>query len=445
MKRLIYIILAISTVFAACDDDESYEYGSYEYSPIKSVSCYPIFWPLPVSDGTVVSVAPINNVYNFLKIMPDGTTKSTPLTFTWSSSNNSIPTPTPGGNFPEGVDAGESNNTATPANPVQNFNVDITSGSKLTKNSNDEYYFDYYSDDDFGRRFFAVVKFDKDCNILFQIDSTVNTMGGGRMGGDAATVTKLPKVGTPLNNGGYAMILQAPSMGMFQSTDYSLTLRIITDEGKYAEEYTLDFSEAIKIVDITSVNNNIAIYYALSDDSYYYNVYTMDGQLIGTFPINSDCVIYNYLTYGNNVFLSGYNYTTQKFYVEQVDENGQSENVKEFDASAILTSITEFDGYRCFSGFFYPETDQSNIDPGHILDLIDSYDGIIMLAKDGTFEEPIIADYNNGVIIWATFKNTDGTYTVFLSQITPLSTLASQLGDKIYIYRTNDLKKLEVN
>ena len=131
--------------------------------------------------------------------------------------------------------------------------------------------------------------------------------------------------------------------------------------------------------------------------------------------------------------------------MQQVDENGKTEYEKEFDASAILTSITEFDGYRCFSGFYYPEADQSNLNPDNVLDLMESYDGIIMLAKDNVFEEPITADYNNGVIIWATFKNTDGTYTVFLSQITPLSTLASQVGDKIYIYRTDDLKKLEVN
>ena len=445
MKRLIYIILAISTMLVACDDDDSYEYGSYEYSPIKSVTCYPIFWPLPVTEGAIVTVAPINNVYNFIKVMPDGTTKSTPLSFTWSSSGNSEPMPNPGGNVPEGMDASGSSTSTTSANPTQNFNVDITSGSNFFKNSNDEFYFDYYSDDDFGRIFFAVVKFDKDCNILFQIDSTVNTMGRGGMGGGAATVTKLPQAGTPLNNGGYAMILQAPSMGMFQSTDYSLTLRIINSEGKYAEEYTLDFSEAIKIEAVTNVNNNIAIYYALSDGTYYYNVYTMDGNLIGTFPIDTNCTIYNYLSYGKNVFLSGFNAKTQKYYVQQVDENGKTEYEKEFDASAILTSITEFDGYRCFSGFYYPEADQSNLNPDNVLDLMESYDGIIMLAKDNVFEEPITADYNNGVIIWATFKNTDGTYTVFLSQITPLSTLASQVGDKIYIYRTDDLKKLEVN
>lgn len=440
MKRLLYILLLSTVVFAACDDEDNYEWGSYQNSPIKSVACTPMFMPLAVSDGTVMAVSENDSLYSINKVFSDGSIKSVSLNFTWSENRSFNPEQ----NHNNDQDANHSpeGNPSPIQDRIQNIYVDLSNGM-FRKNSNDEYYFDYYSANNFGRQYYAVVKFDKDCNILFQIDSTVNAMGGG-MGGNTSTVTKLPVAGTPLNNGGYAMILQAPAMGMMQTTDYNLILRMIDSNGKYGSEYTLDFSETVNIEVVTNVNNNIAIYYELSDGSYYYNVYSPIGELIGKYQIATNNNLFNSLTYNDNVFLSGVDLSTGQYFIQQLDQDGNITTEIPLKVAAVLTNITEFDGYRCFSGF--TQTDMSGkVSSDSYTNYISNYNGVIILAKDGVMQDPIIADYNNGVIIYATFKNSDGTYTIYLSQVTPITAAVTEYGDKIYIYHTNDLKKLEVN
>ena len=465
MKKLKYILLIFTVVsLSACffvddeydDDVSNYKYGNYNNSPVKSVACKPQFAPQTVSDGSIVTITYTDKNYNFVKIFPDGTTKTTPLNFTWSESN-SFSQMQPSGDVPSG-DVPSGGFQQPTNNSTYEMDADIST-TMFLKNCNDEYYFAHYNSNDFGRYYYAVVKFDKDCNIVFQIDSTVNAMGGGPMGGGSRTVTKTPVAGTPLNNGGYAMIMQAASVGMMQNEDHNLTLRIINTEGKVAADYTLEFSEMVKIETVLNVNNNIAVYYQLSDNTNYINLYTLNGQLLGTLPSDSKRSIYTYITYGEHVFTSGYDSEIQKFFLQQLDQYGQSIKDETFDVSAVIYNITEFDGKRCFAGVRQTNFDPATYDPDNYLDYIVNSDGLIMLNDNGEFETPIIANYNNGVIIYAVFKNEDNTYTIYLSQITPLATLASRLGgqmyvyrtiasrlcDKILIYRTADLKKLEVN
>lgn len=470
MEKLKYILLFFTVVsLSACnlfddeldEDENNYKYGNYNDSPVKSVACKPQFAPQTVSDGSIVTITYSDKTYNFVKIFPDGTTKTTPLNFTWSESN-SFHQMQPSGDMPSGNKPSGDVSGGGFQQPTNNFTYEMDADFTTTmflKNCNDEYYLSHYNSNDFGRYYYAVVKFDKDCNIVFQIDSTVNAMGGGPMGGASGTVTKTPVAGTPLNNGGYAMIMQAVSVGMMQNEDYNLTLRIINTEGKIAADYTLEFSEIVKIVTVLNVNNNIAVYYQLSDNTNYVNLYTLNGQLLGILPSDSNRSIYTYITYGEYVLTSGYDSEIKKFFLQQLDQYGQTIQDETLDVSAVVYSITEFDGKRCYSGVLQTDFDPETYDPDNYLDYIVNSDGLIMLNDNGEFETPIIADYNNGVIIYAVFKNDDNTYTIYLSQITPLATLASRLGgqmyvyrtvasrlcDKILIYRTDDLKKLEVN
>ena len=470
MDKLKYAILIITAVcISACDvleddydaDDVSkYKYGNYEDSPVKSVNITPQFAPLVVSDGSLVTISYSDKTYSFVKIFADGSTESTPLSFTWSESNSFNPGQLPGG-FPDDENSQIVSNVTTNTdvlNATQNADVDLLEGT-LFKNCNDEYYYSYYSTNTFGRNYYAVVKFDKDCNIVFKIDSTVTAMGGGPMGGGSTTTTKQAVAGTPLNNGGYAMLLQASTMGMVQNSDYNLTLRIIDTEGKVAADYTLEFSEQISITSVLNVNNNIAVYYQLSDQTKYINLYTQNGILLGTLPSDDTQDIYTYIIYGESVIISGYDKTSQKFFLKQLDQYGNTQKDSTLDVSAVIYNITEFDGKRCYSGVLQTTFDPSNYDSDNYIDYITNSDGFIFFSDNNEIDKPIRADYNNGVIIFATFKNDDGTYTVYLSQISPLATLASRLGDqmyvyrtvasrlcdKIYIYRTDDLKKLEVN
>ena len=358
--------------------------------------------------------------------------------------SNSVSPMMPGGpDSPDDMTEGGSLQNSDVPN-IFNQEVDIElDNCTFRKNSSDEFYWDFYSSDNFGRHFFAVVKFDKDCNIVFKLDSAANLMGGGPMMDDkTGGVSKQPVKGTPLNNGGYAMILQASSMGMAVNTDYNLILRIIDAQGKYVKDCQLDFSETVEIAVVTNVNNNIAIYYKLSDDSYYYNVYSQDGALVGAYPIESTDVIFSSLTYGNYAYLSYANTETLELSLRQLDENGEVVQTIPLNAIVMLNNATEVDGKFCFSGTAVSDVslllDNSSVDAT-------DYQGIIALASNGVMEEPIIADYNNGVIVFATFKNDDGSYIVYLTQLTPLSWASSRYGDKIYIYRTDDLKKLEVN
>lgn len=434
MRYLRYIIILFAVTFAACDDEE--KFAEYANSPIKSVACVPLFFPQPVSEGAVISVIYTDNVYNFIKINSDGTYKTTPLSFTWSSTAQTIPMP----------GEGDENQPVAPQNPdvaQHNISVDLSEGT-FHKNSSDEYYLDYYSSNDFGNQYFAVVKIDKDCNILFQIDSTVNAMGGGGRMGEKQSVTKFPTAGTPLNNGGYAMILKAPNMGMFQNSDYNLILRIIDSQGKYVADHTLEFSENIKIVAVTNANNNIAIYYQISDNTCFYNVYTEEGELINKVQIESNSYVFDYIAYHENVLLSCYNYETQQFYLQQVNENGGVDQTIDFDQATVLCNISEIDGKRCLAGFTTPDVfNNFYTSTEAFLQSIDNLNGLIIPDIDNQPNETIITDYNNGVVIYAVFKDANGTYTIFLTQLTPVT--HSNLGDNIYIYRTDDLKKLEVN
>lgn len=421
MKYLKYIIITlVAVVLMACEGDE--KFADYANSPIKSVACVPLFFPQPVSEGAVISVINSDNGYSFIKINADGTYKTAPLSFTWSSNEQFAP-------MPDGQE--------------QNVSVDLSLGT-FHKNCNDEYYLDFYSSNNFGRQYFAVVKIDKDCNILFQIDSTVNAMGGGGRMEDKQTVTKFPTAGTPLNNGGYAMILKSPNMGMFQNSDYNLILRIIDSQGKFVADHTLEFSETIDIVAVTNANNNIAIYYQLADNTFYYNVYNEEGELINNIKTESNSYVFDYMAYRENVLLSCVNTETGQYFMQQVNENGNVDKTINFNQATVLCTILEIEGKRCLAGFTTTDVfGNMYSSTADYMQSINNLNGLIIPDIDNQPSEAIITDYNNGVVIYAVFKDANGTYTIFLTQVTPLT--HSNLGDLIYIYQTDDLKKLEIN
>lgn len=437
MKKLLYI-LPFLTLFS-CKDTV---YSDYEDSPIKSVECRPMFMPLAASDGTLVTITAdtADNTYNFIKIDKNAKTTGQTIKLSWNMSDRNAPNQ--GGEIPQ-HESQSKQSTTTQSTTV----VDISEG-QFRKNSNDEFFLDFYSTNDFGREYYAVVKFDKDCNIIFQHDSTVNAMGGGMGSGQNQTVNKLPIGGTPLNNGGYAMILQTPTMGMMQNSSYDLSLRYINSGGEIEKTSTLSFSENISIVSVNSVDNNVIIFYKNSDETSFVKVFTIDGTEVNSIEIPTTFSLLNFLTWYKYGYISGYNSETKKFIIAQINSNGEFEYQKDMDSVAVFVNITEVDNQLCLTGFNQPSnTTLSSIEA--YMNYISELNGIIVM---GNLEEKAynttMADYGCGVIVYAVFNDSDGYYTVFLTRVTPLDLFSQKnttYGGTIYIYKTNDIKNLQIN
>ena len=466
MKKIFYHILIFTILTAmACNDPV---YSDYSQSPIKSIECSPLFMPLSVSDGAVVTIEAEGdtNTYRFIKIDKNAELKYTTFKFNWNYSelnNNNNNHYTPGQqeeNHDNNTENNENENsgnnenqespeTNTPESKslkqtVQSYVevVDISSGS-LKKNSNDEYFFDFYSSNTFGREYYAVVKFDKDCNIIFQIDSTVNAMGGNQN-----SVSKMPVAGTPLDNGGYAMIFQTPSMGMMQATSYDLTLKIINSQGEIESTSELEFSETVSVKDVMSIDNNIFISYENSSSVSGAKIFSIDGELLNEYTMDNTISKINFLTYKEYGYISGYNSQTQKFTVMELDKNGNILVNQTLDSVGVFIDITEVNNKICLSGFTQSNNTTTYNSINSYLNYISNLNGLIVLIDLETTEfDFITADYDLGVIIYSTHQNSDGTYTVFLSQVTPLDAMMSSYnyGQKIYVYQVDDLKNLQIN
>ena len=156
----------------------------------------------------------------------------------------------------------------------------------------------------------------------------------------------------------------------------------------------------------------------------------------------------NFLTYKEYGYISGYNSQTQKFTVMELDKNGNILVNQTLDSVGVFIDITEVNNKICLSGFTQSNNTTTYNSINSYLNYISNLNGLIVLIDLETTEfDFITADYDLGVIIYSTHQNSDGTYTVFLSQVTPLDAMMSSYnyGQKIYVYQVDDLKNLQIN
>jgi len=416
MKQLQYIIFTLLLIATGCDQVD-YEFSEYSKSPIKSVSCTPLFTPLPVQEGSAVVTIVQNpdDSFSFFKVDKDGTVTTKDFSFSW-------------------------------INELPASEINITQYGQFRKNTYDEYYLEYYYTNTFGKNYYGVIKFDNQGNVMIQIDGTADAIEGAVVG-HITNVPKIPVNGTPLNNGGYAMILQTPSMGMLQASATNLTLLIIDRNGNVVNNYNLARDEYISIEKVSAVGNNIAIFYNNADKERQIGIFNSEGQEVKTYTIDPNLIFYNYQIYSQYLFISGKQDDVSHFW----GFDGQFNLVMDVPSNKIIVSlnITYAENDLFFSGFTTNNlsSDLKSLDSYY--EYVNNLNGFALSintnSQEKQFDNTVTMDYNNGVMVYATFRNGDGTYTLFLTQVTPISMLASPFGDKIYIYNTDDVNKLQIN
>jgi hypothetical protein len=439
MKKWIYIIAAL---LISCSEETIY--SDYEASPIKSVEVSPMFFPVACSDGSIITITSELDTlnYNFVKIDSNAKTTQTQFSLTWNVSMRNTDQNNEGRNN----EKRNNEKISKQSPPEMQTKIDV-SGGTIRKNAFDEFYFEFYSSNNFGRSYYAIVKFDKDGQKLFQLDSIVSVMNGGGMGGGNNDFSnKIPVNGTPLDNGGYAMIFQVPNQGMMQqNTSYDLTLRYINKEGKTEHETNLEFNETISIEKICSINNNIFIYYTNADEYYFLKIFSLDGH-----EINSSAI-----DYSPYIFAPDSKYA----YISAVDKTGtcalvSNENGGEYirvpTTDVFFSNAIKIDNEIYFAGIEISGA-SSITTMSALLKMVNTMTGVLsVVSLDGTIQKYVRLDYDDGIACYACFKDGKGGYNVFLSRISSESAVNinihnSGLGNRIYVYNVSSLEKLQIN
>lgn len=447
MKNTINILSAIALLSVSCQKEPVY--SDYEDSPIKSIENASIYTPVACSDGSIITVTSEGDTttYKFVKIDKKAETTSTEFTMSWNLETNNRFNQNNGNSSNQEENKENNNNNNPSPEETNSTKVDISSG-KITKNVNDEFFIEYYSANSFGRTYFAVIKFDKDCNKIFQIDSIVS-MAGGNMMDQKKTTNRVPTNGTPLDNGGYAMILQTPNQGMMQTSSYNLTLRYINSNGEWVSENELQFSETINILEVISVNNNVFIYYENENSQYYLKIFDLNGN-----EIKSSQIDYYPLTcsrIGDYAYISASS-SSQSIIIKTDSEGNEIyRNDESYIAESIYLNVTELNGNICFSGVNISGSSSIN-SLNDLLSRLSSLSGsILILTEDGELVTNVTMDYDDGVACFATFKDSDSGYNVYLTKVTNqtvtnLSTSTNTtVGSVVYVYNVPNLENLQIN
>ena len=441
MKKALFI--SVLLFLFSCENETVF--SDYEASPVKSVEVSPMFFPVACSDGSIITITSEHDTlnYNFVKIDRNAEITKTTFALSW---NESVRNPVNN----NGDNPGDKNreDISKQSAAEMQTKVDVSAGT-VRKNANDEFYFEFYSSNNFGRTYYAVVKFDKDGQKLFQLDSTVNMMngGGGGMGGGANnSVSKIPVNGTPLDNGGYAMIFQVPNQGMMQqNTSYDLRLRYINNEGKTEHETDLAFDETISIVETCSINNNIFIYYTNADGYYFLKIFSLDGQQINSSAI--DYSPYIFAPDSKYAYISAVDNTGTCALV--LDENG-SEYFRVPTTDVFFSNAMKIDNEIYFAGIEISGA-SSITTMSALLKMVNTMTGVLsVVSLDGTIQKYVRLDYDDGIACYACFKDGNGGYDVFMSRISSESAVNMNinnigLGNRIYVYNVSSLEKLQIN
>lgn len=455
MKLKLYILSALATTLFACDDPI---YTDSDSSPIKTISVTPQILPRPISNGGLAIVSSnTDSTYNFIKINKNGDTTSTKFQFYFH--NSDVDNPNNIQNPNEKNDDTHTTNTEQISNQQNEIiNIEQTqyidiSDANFRKNSNDEFYIEYYASTNFGRYNYAIVKFDQNANLIYQIDSTVNIMGTGANRSQNSTI-QIPVDGTPLNDGGYAMIFQTPSANGMQfstSQSYDLTMRIIGSDGVFQKDITLPFDENIVIDRVNAVSNYILLYYQNENSTgYEYKIYDTDGTEITSGSSDTPITIQEMLIVGDYLYMSGYNNNTSQNFIAKINNNGEIIFTVEI-GTAFIFNVTEADDQLIFTGF-KSSSSASASTLSSISDYIaqaTSVSGIIitMNSSDGSNVETTTMSYNGGVVPFSVYSRSDGGFDIFLTRIFAydIEAISTTYGNKIYVYNTNDIQKLQID
>lgn len=444
----IFIIFFLITFLPNCNQFDAV-YSDYNDSPIKLAETTPLFFPVPTNLGNVATITSEGDTmtYNLEIINRNGDISSTTFTLTFPTSHQET-------HRDDNKDDSKDQNGNEEKSPTMSkqsmeymtTKIDISSG-KLRTNSLGEIFFDFYSTNSFGREYYAVLKFDELGNKCFQIDSTVSAVGG--MGGDspqASTSTKLPIAGTPLDNGGYAIILQTPNQSMMQSTSYNLGLRIIDKDGQITTNTELEFSQDISISFVESVSGNIFIYYATESGDLYLKVFSQSGDVLADLSI--DYIPINFFVYNNNAYI--YAIENQNYYIIKVDSISNELSRIECSLGDYYCNLTILDNNLCFSGLNF-NTTNTYTSISSYYQFAGSFNGKLLITDTNlNLLDDITLDYDDGIICYSSFKTSEGGYDVFLTRISAQNTFnntinTSWLGNSIYIYNVPTLNILQIN
>lgn len=427
MKKWFYIAAAFLT---SCHHETVY--SDYKTSPVKSAEVSPLFFPAACSDGSVVTLTSENDTlnYNFVKVNRNGDKTETSFSLTWNEARR-------GG---ENLPASKQSQGGMPQTKI-----DISDGN-MRANANDEFYFEFYSSNNFGRSYYAVVKFDKNGQKLFQLDSTVSMNGGGMNGGqNTASVSKVPVGGTPLDNGGYAMIFQVLNQGMVQhNTSYGLTMRYITPQGVTGSEKELSFDETISITSVNSVKNNVFIHYTNSDGYNFLRVFSLDGTLITDKTV--DYEPYIFIPDKNCAYISGTD--SEGACALSLDSLG-NETIRISTDNAFFANAVNADGVIYFAGMEISGSAVSSV--SSLIKAASSMTGVLAaVSEDGKTQKQVKLDYDDGIACFAFFNDGKGGYDVFLTRISTETAVNMNmsntfLGHRIYVYNVSSLEKLQIN
>ena len=126
-------------------------------------------------------------------------------------------------------------------------------------------------------------------------------------------------------------------------------------------------------------------------------------------------------------------------------------NDESYIAESIYLNVTELNGNICFSGVNISGSSSIN-SLNDLLSRLSSLSGsILILTEDGELVTNVTMDYDDGVACFATFKDSDSGYNVYLTKVTNqtvtnLSTSTNTtVSSVVYVYNVPNLENLQIN
>jgi hypothetical protein len=148
--------------------------------------------------------------------------------------------------------------------------------------------------------------------------------------------------------------------------------------------------------------------------------------------------------------MSGYNNNTSQNFIAKINNNGEIIFTVEI-GTAFIFNVTEADDQLIFTGF-KSSSSASASTLSSISDYIaqaTSVSGIIitMNSSDGSNVETTTMSYNGGVVPFSVYSRSDGGFDIFLTRIFAydIEAISTTYGNKIYVYNTNDIQKLQID
>ncbi len=425
-----YIIIAISILATACEKYVDSD-AVFKDDTGQNIITLDMSGNLPIAvegNAIIVAQSPTEG-FCLIRIDENGQTKQTPIVYDWKTKY----TPPQDGSYPQ--------------LPEEVTNSDVRSLSsdigKLQQNSTNGYYYMALAEMSFPGDFiataFSILRFDKDCNIIFEQDSIIYQHK-----------EEIPRMvyGAPLDNGGYAMLLKAKktieeeelSDNSTNEDIYDLYIRILDGNGNLVKQNKIDLQVDIYgIKHIAAVGDNIFIYFAFEPDEGYY-IYNTDGKYMGKAPFSGQEIHTHNVLRDRKLLINTCNKNIDKYQLTYLDENGRIIEEHIYDTSIdsinVVLNTWETDNEQLLFGVsktqYLPFFDAPNYTYNKELH------GMILKKSQGKYSEPITIRMDTPLAITAVFKK-DDTYILFLNR------KLNEMKWQILIYKTKDLKTISIN